>query len=329
MSETKHKCPSSTGWIVGLVIFLLIAVGLGIWLIVLYATGNVGNKEDRLVSLPGAKITALGTSIKGEWGQLENEKDQVTLYISESPFRFADDGTVIGNAPLVQKETKTGSSNSITIGATNNTSYNAMLVATGEGTSHYRIYGPKKVFTQAQANLAGQLFNIRDLTRCDGSVSNTGNYTRITTDVGNYRLGLHDNTNKESASFLVRYASPEADASTKEILCRKPGTTDVVLATWTNDDSTDAPVICPLGSTDCSDSDKIDINNCQWSYNSEPDDVPGENKWCLTSQQSTTTSQTSKQTLCLSKNGKSLAVNSIALSDTWFNQSTGILSLPN
>ena len=325
LKDYDHKCPSNTGFIIAIVILLLLLIGLSIWLIYIYVRGDVGPNKDRLVRLAGAKIVASDTTITGSWGKLDDEKDKVTLYVSEKPFIFNDDGTITANQTTVKSESKTGSNNSADINITKNTSYNAVLIATGENTSHYKIYGPKTVFTQTNADLGNNIFNIKDLTSCNGGVSETVSYTTLMSDLGHFRLGpANTDAHKSSKSFVLKYGPNDPNGETNNILCRKPLTTMVELGVWANKNTDESaePIICPPGTTGdtCAANEKIPLNHCQWNYNTLPSDVTGQNKWCLSTTQSLSNANpNNKDTVCLVRNGPSMSVTNASSADTWFN----------
>lgn len=328
----QQNCPSSIGWIIGLIIAFLIAIGLGIWLLVLYLGGHVSS-TDRLVVLPGASIRALENTVTGTWGALDHETDKVTLYVSQKPFVFDSTGqVVVGSSGTVLMDSQTGSNGKISIPVKQDTSYNAMMIVSGNGTAHYQIFGPKRVFTQVNSDLTGKLFNIRDLNSCNGAVSTSANYTTVTNNVGTFRLGSSTNTNMNSDSFIVQY-NPEQQTETEQILCRVPAATQltqVTYGTWINkQDSNATPIVCTLPNTDnnttnCTapGSTRLDISNCQWSYNTDPSDpnMAGLNQWCLKSTGPLTLNSSITSPLCLSINGSALnVVNGTLNPDTWFN----------
>lgn len=324
-SDHSHECPSSTPWIVTIIIVFLIAVGLAVWLIVLYASGSTGGCNNRLLTLPAGKITTTNTQISGSWGTLDNDNDKVTLYVSQKPFVYNTDGTVTCNNTDVLCDTEVGSKQTASVTVTSNTSYNAMLVVTSDETCHYRVFGPVKVFTQISSDIQNKTFNIRDLNSCNGSVSETATYTTKISDIGTFRLGSSETGSSTSSnSFLVKYDDvddPGNETETDQILARVKGTSQVQLAIWTNK-TTDptTPIICPVGTVvdnTCTEAQKLSLEACQWSYNNTP--ALGENKWCLTASQPLKLGQ-SDQFVCLSRNGTSaLAITSAGFSDTWFN----------
>lgn len=336
-----EECPSNAIWIGLFIVFLIAAIAFAIWILILYLGGHVGSDDDRIVTLTGASITAEATSVTGTWTTLNRETDKVTLYVSREPFVFNDNGQVVDNNGSVLQDNQTGSNGKIDIAVTNNTSFNAMMIVTGDDTVHYRVFGPKKVFTQVPLNLAGQLFNIRDLNSCDGTVSDSGTYATSVINTGTYRLGSNENTNQDGTSLLVRY-NVDIDGNqiaeqteTQQVLCRVPTATQltqVSLGFWINKGtSTAKPVICRVPNADndnledtaCTNmDDNIALENCQWSYNTEPSqpNMKGLNQWCLTSLGPTTINSSIQEPLCLSRNGQALSVtNGQVNTDTWFN----------
>jgi hypothetical protein len=324
---------SCTWWIVLFVLFLLVAIGFAIWLLVLYLGGHVGSGGNRIVTLSGASITADGTSITGTWGALNNINDKVTLYVSEKPFIFNDNGDVINANSTVQQDFQVGPNGKITITVKNNTAYNAMMIVTGDNTVHYRVFGPKKVFTQIQANLGTNKFHIQNLNSCNGAVSDAATYTTVANAFGMYRLGSANNTNPDSSSLLLKFNEPQ-DTETDQVLCRTPSATQLTqvgFGYWVNRlDNSNKPVICSVPNATNTDelalqcdnsSNAISLENCQWSYNSEPTTMSGQNQWCLRSVGSTTINSSITNPLCLAVNGQALAVNNgLTNTDTWFNQ---------
>jgi len=343
-SPEVTECPSSVGWIVAFVLFLLVAIGLAIWLLVLYLGGHVGKScTNRTLTLTGGSITAEGTTITGTWGTLNNENDKVTLYVSEKPFIFNSDGTVTNPNNTVLQDNQVGSNGKINITVKNYRSYYAMMIVTGDDTVNYRVFGPKRVFTQVMADISGpsvttpsqvKRFQIQDLNLANGAVSNAGAYTLYAGNVGQYQLGSNVNTNAASKSFLVNLDEP-TDSESDQILCRLgTGTqTQVGLAYWVNRESSGtAPVLCTQTSTDetsCAGTNNavVPLENCQWSYNAEPApstssswSAAGYNQWCLSSVATTTTNGGVKEPLCLARNGEGLSVvNGQINTDTWFN----------
>ena len=172
--------PSPWPWIIAIIILLLVAIGLGIWLAVVY-TRDRNSNNGRTLNITGAKITAGGSSVTGSWTTLENEDDKVTLYVSEEPFVFLADGTIACNQSAVKCAGDTGSNKSVTITTlTHENIYNAALIVTNDDTVNYRIYGPRKVYTQTSAEIDnGVIFNIRDLTNCTGNVTSFGTYLSL------------------------------------------------------------------------------------------------------------------------------------------------------
>ncbi len=343
-----EECPSSVGWIAAFIIFLAIAIGLGIWILILYLGGHVGSDDERILTLQGASITAEATTVTGTWTTLNRETDKVTLYVSRDPFIFNDNGQVVDNNGSVQSDNQTGSNGKIPITVSNNRSYNAMMIVTADDTVNYRIFGPKKVFTQVPTNISEHLFNIRDLNSCEGTVSNTGTYATNVINTGAYRQGSNINTSQDGKSLLVRYnvdietgqTTPEL-TETQQVLCRVSTATQinrVSLGNWINKgNTTDPPVICTLPNegndnledTTCTSQNnttntRIQTNQCQWSYNTEPSqpNMKGLNYWCLTSLLSSTANTTLTEPLCLTRNGGSLAVanGQLDTTDTWFNE---------
>ena len=328
-SMTSTSSSSCTVWIVLFILFLLVGIGLGIWLLVLYLGGHVGKgSSSRTVSISGASITASDRTVTGTWGALNNSSDKVTLYVSNKPFVFNDNGEVLNINGVVLQDSQVGPNGKITITVQPNTSYNAMMIVTGDNTVHYRVFGPKKVFTQVQSDLTGSRFNIQSLNSCNGAVSETGTYTTTPTLFGQYSLGSVSNANADSKSLLV-YFEESSDSETKQVLCRIPTATqptNVSFGCWSNIDSNAKPIIYAK-STDVNTcdttSDTIALESCQWSYNLDPSGMAGANQWCLSSNGSTTINSSVKEPLCLAVNGKALSVVSGQTNtDTWFNPIT-------
>ena len=316
---TTHS--SSWIWVIVIILLILVIIVLVIWLIVRHTQNdnNNNNNNGRLVTLQGAGIRSSSGSITGFWGNLSNETDTVTLYVSTKPIVFGNNGLVVCNQGTCQQASGTGSTNSVTISnLTINTTYNAVLVATGTNTVNYALYGPVKIFTQETAQLNNILFNIKDLNNPAGAVSSTGGYTETSSNVGIYRFGPAVASTGPAKSFLVNYEN-NSD-STNLILCRSatavnPHNNTVVLAEWTNFDSPNAqPEISYQGSS-------IQYHNCQWSYNDDPpSDAEGRNAWCLTSQQQTLPNNpTFLETLCMARNGSSLTMVTPGQATQWFN----------
>ena len=333
-AESSTGGSSCIWWIVAFVLFLLVAIGLAIWLIVLYLGGHVGGSNNRSVTLQGGSITAEANSITGTWTTLNNDSDKVTLYVSEKPFVFNDTGNVVDNNGSVQHDFKVGPNGKIDIAVKNNTSYNAMMIVTGNDTVHYRVFGPKRVFTQVTANIIDRKFHVQNLNSCNGAVSKTATYTTAANDFGIYSLGSTTNTNQDGKLLLLNH-DEETEDETSQVLCRIEGTnqsTKVNFGYWINKgNTTEKPVICTvpnsnndeLTATQCTQtSDKISLEDCQWSYNANPPlpNMAGLNQWCLSALGSTTSNNV-KEPLCLSINGQALAVtNGQINTDTWFNQ---------
>jgi hypothetical protein len=348
LSDPSIGCPSRTIWIVLFIVFLLVGIGLGAWIIYLYVTGRICSPENNVMSLGNPRITANLDTITGAWGTLTRETDRVTLYVSEKPFKYNDNGQVIVNQSSVQSAFAGGSNNSVTITVGNSRSRYAMLVVTRENSIAIRVFGPVRVYTQVEANLTNSLFTITDLNTGNGGVSNTGNYavqtpartgngTIIgTNNYGIFRRGLHSNTNSASNNFLVRYLQIQPENGTEvtspvEVLCRTPTTGQVGLKVWANStSSTVEPIICPAGTTgtDCPGL-TIPIDQCQWSYNAEPTQANGQNKWCLTASQANVNNMTgTREPVCLSQDGQSLVLTSVEESSQWINLLTGTQSPP-
>ncbi len=333
MSNEEPKSSKEPVYIIIIIILVLIGIGLGIWLAVRYIRDR--NEKDRLVELDDPLITADPTSITGSWGKVGNSTDKVTLYVSEKPMQLNADGTV--TPPCDQKTVicshQTGSNNSTTV-TTNisiDNSYNALLVVTGEDTSSVKSF-PRKVFTQdtstiiaAQSSTKPQLIQIKDLNTPSGAVSEEAGYTTTSDDIGTYRLGSAvPDANKISDSFLIKYINteiPEGENSPTSIICREPGTSNLILGTWENhDDIGDPPSIVyktPVGNQS--------INaktSCQWNYSDKPPSgAKGTNQWCLKSaQQTSLTNISATENMCMARNGSSLGlINITTNTDTWFN----------
>ena len=343
MPEEEHSCPSSVPWIVGLVILFLIAIGLGIWLLILYLGGHVGCDQDRLITVTNPSITANANDVTATWGTLGNETDKVTLYVSEKPLIINSSGKVLNTPDILKQDSKTGSNNTLDITVPANRSYNAMILITNTDTVNYLVYGPRKVFTQTNNMLLsspanadpGVLFNIGDLDSCNGSVSSGGGYTMSSSQTGIFRLGTpgtstNTNTNPKASSFIVNWGNdPTSPEETNMLLCRiRETTTDVGMGVWINNDDSNGgePVICtrtPTTTTSgtCDTGTTIPSVNCQWSYNDLPSVIRGQNKWCLAAPQSTTANNATNVPLCLVHNGSTslgLATGSTS-TDTWYN----------
>ena len=330
------SCPSSTPWIVGLVILFLIALGLGIWLLVLYLGGHVGGGSDRLITVTSPSITANANDVTASWGTLSNETDKVTLYVSEKPLIINNNGTVINTADIIKQDNKTGSNGSLDITVPSNASYNAMMVVTNTDTVNFLVYGPRKVFTQTNPMLVsnptnaepGTLFNIRDLDSCNGAVTSNGGYTTVSSLAGIFRFGSPTEPgNTFASSFLVSHGSdPSVPDPTDNVLCRlRETTTEVGMGVWIGT-TNGVPVVCTRApannsTTTCDAGTSIPNANCQWSYNENPTAMRGQNKWCLTSPQSATANSSVNVPLCLVHNNSgSLAVAQGSTStDTWYN----------
>ncbi len=341
MNTEEHSSGSNTPWIIGLVILFLIALGLGIWLLVLYLGGHVGNGSDRLITASNLQITANSNDITGSWGTLSDESDKVTLYVSENPIILNSQGVAI--APTEKPDFKSGSNNSadVKVNGTNRT-YNAMLVVTNDDTVNYLVYGPRKVFTQTNTELlpatgatADKLFTINNLTSCNGAVSSSGTYTQTIGNVGLYSLGSVEDPTDTTKSFLLNHGSDTTVADpTDQVLCRfSTGSqfNKVGFGYWINRATagTTGPIICKtpnpnnVGTTGCTGTGNeqiSSISNCQWSYNVDPKTMGGLNKWCLTSLGTTSTTGSTKSPLCLVANSTSLEVeNGNTSIDTWYN----------
>jgi len=347
ISEGSIGCPSRTIWIVLFIVFLLVGIGLAIWIIYLYVTGRICSPENNVMSLGNPRITANLDTITGAWGTLTRETDRVTLYVSENPFKYNDAGQVIVNQSSVQSAFAAGSNNSVTITVGNSKSRYAMLVVTRENSIAIRVFGPIRVYTQVGGNLDNSLFTINNLNTGNGAVSNTGNYavqtpsqTGTNTIVGTnnygiFRRGLNiTGSNPAANNFLVRYLQPDDGNSVSapvEVLCRTPSTGQVGLKVWANSTATTVePIICPAGTTgtDCIGL-SIPIDQCQWSYNSEPTQANGQNKWCLTATQANINNMTgAREPVCLSQDGQSLILTSVENSTQWINLLTGTQSIP-
>lgn len=314
-------------WIIVIIILILVIIALVIWLIVRHSDNNDNNDFNRLVTIQGGAIRSSSSSITGSWKNLSNETDTVTLYVSTSSPVFGSNGVVICTSPgCSPPASATGSNNQVSISnLTPNTTYNAVLVATGTDTVSYAIYGPIKVFTQETAQVTGILFNIKDLNNPTGSVSNIGSYTETSTDVGTFRYGLATSANSASKSFLIR-SDTDTEANPL-ILCRaattaNPLSTTVVLAEWTNPDSITVSPLIYTHSADQVPGNQIQVSSCQWSYNDEPPaDAEGRNAWCLTALQSTNVNNsTLREPLCMARNGGSLALVTPSQATMWYNQ---------
>ena len=324
LPPTYVTTPSSSWvWVIVIIILILVIIALVIWLIVRHTQNdNNNNNNNRMVTLQGAGIRSSSGSITGFWGNLSDETDTVTLYVSTKPIVFNNDGSVMCNQGTCQQASGKGSTNSVTISnLTINTTYNAALVATGNNTTNYALYGPVKVFTQETAQLNNIFFNIRDLNNPAGAVSTIGGYTETSSNVGIYRLGPTPATTGAASSFLVRQNDNEEPNNM--ILCRSSNTTSsntVVLAEWNSDNT--SPTITYQGTN-------IPIHNCQWSYNDDPpSDAEGRNAWCLTAQQQTVlNNSTFLETLCMARNGSSLTMVTPSQATQWFNSQVDFLPL--
>jgi hypothetical protein len=321
-SDTGTK-PSYHGvYITIIVILFLIGLGFAIWAVIGWTRRR--DEKDRTVTMATPKITADNTSVGGSWGTLSSESDKVTLYVSEGPLNPGSDGTIPCDGSTVKCAHATGSNGSLTItsGISKNTTYNAMLIATGEDTSSYKTYG-RKVFTQQTSDLPGKLFNIKNLISPNGAVSENAGYTTVIDDVGIFGFGSAETgANAASDSFIIKYDGTDIpNDETGNILCRDPANNTLILAEWTNhDDPGDNPNI--VYDTSAGDTVTIPVTNCQWSYNdAPPTGVEGENKWCLTATQSVSVNNTTeKEVLCMERNGQSIELaRSTLTTDTWFN----------
>ena len=323
-------------YIIIIILLILVAIGLGVWLIIRYVRDR--DEKDRLVELGNPSITADATSITGSWGKLERETDKVTLYVSEKPLTINADGTVTSTG-TVKSSDKTGSNNSTSITATItiNTPYNAALIVTADDTSNYKGF-QRKVFTQETATIRAEqnstkpkLFEIHDLDTPNGSVSEEGRYTTAG-DIGLFRLGsafTDIKPNSISDSFIINYSGmelpdgTELNDETSSILCRYPGTSNVILADWTNHNDTDIGGKPTIQIDTPGIPTPVPIDNCIWNYSDmPPSGAEGTNRWCLqSSQQVSLTNSTLKQDMCLARNGSSLEMLDISTNtDTWFNK---------
>lgn len=346
--DSTEGCPSNGIWIALFIIFLLVAVGLGIWLAVLYFTGKVGDNEGNKspITLGNPRITATLDSITGAWGTLTEKTDKVTLYVSEKPFQYDINGNVIVNQTTVQSAFNTGSDNSVQINVGNSESRNAMLIVTREGSEDNLVYGPMKVYTQVEANLSNRLFTITDLNTCNGGVSTVAgfstqspsqiNNTMVsgTNDYGVWRLGSNVNSNTMSSNFLVRYNQrddPNDITTPPQLICRIPNTSSIGLGYWQNETaSTETPIVCRdnpsmFGETGCPMDMTIPLDHCQWSYNLNPNGAQGQNKWCLSTAQSLMNNG-ARNPVCMSHDGSSLILTNISSADQWINLLTGTVS---
>ncbi len=312
-------------WIIVVIILIIVIIALAIWLIWRH-TQDSGGGSTKIFNLPGAKITAGEHSIQGSWTSLENVNDVVTLCVSTNPLVFSSTGDVIRTADVIcdnkDSTTKAGGTVEVT-GLTKNTVYNAAMIVTSTDATNYRIFGPKRLFTQIENDLAAVTFNIRDLNTTVGTVSNTGTYTTDPSQVGNYRFGKVGDSSH--STFVIKYEDG-ADFNTETdpplILCKKDNSLDIVLAEWEADNN----IHLQAPNEDI----KItDVSQCLWGYNSSPPDgANGENRWCLSSSQKVNlTNQTLTENLCLAKSGtSSLALESINAAsgvtgaDMWVNQ---------
>lgn len=343
MSELEYappSCPSSAIWVILFFIFLAVAIGLAIWLIVLYATKRVNNpnSSNPTIILENPKIVANAAAITGSWGNLTESTDIVTLYVSEHPFRFNPDGTVIVDQTVTKSQSATGSNNSVNIVVGGSQTRNAMLIVSRKGTSVVRMYGPVRVYTQTDATIQNYLFNIVDLDTGNGAVSRTGTFVSQTVpgntmgsiagtnDYGVFRLGSSINKNPSSLSFLVNYQLPNDPndiSNPVSILCQNPTNSQVSLAVWTNStDAINTPIICPQNMAGGCPGANIPISFCQWSYNTSPVSAAGQNKWCLNSTQPLLSGAVA-QTVCLAHDGQALNMQPLATSNTWMNLLTG------
>jgi len=296
-------------WIIVIIILILVIIALAIWLAVRHTSDN-NSGTGRLVPLQGAEITASSSVITGAWGTLANEEDKVTLYVSTDPIKINSDGTVSNTT--IKPASATGSNNSVTIsaGLTINKMYNAVLVATGDNTNHYSVFGPQKVFTQETKQVEDWVFNIEDLDNPLGAISETATYTETTADIGIYGFETKN-------SYIVRYEDDTEITDPERILCRANGSTNtnIILAEVAEDGK-----IYPEG-TEQNQVNHIPKSNCQWNYNDQPPNgAEGRNQWCLQSLQSTTTTSSFKEPLCLSRNGSALDARTPANATRWYNK---------
>lgn len=311
-------------WVIVIIILIAVIIALAIWLAVRH-TNDSSNCKTKTFNLPGAKITAGRTSIQGSWTALENENDVVTLCVSTRPLEFGSDGSVIKTTNVIcdskDSITKEGGTVEIT-GLTSGVVYNAAMTVTSTDATNYRIYGPKRVFTQTEDDIKAVTFNIRDLNSCIGAVSNSATYTTDPTKEGNYRFGQVGNSSHNT--FIIKYEDGE-DFNTETdpplILCKRDNSLDVVLAEWEADNN----IHLPAPNEDVR---ITNVDQCLWGYNSSPPDgASGENRWCLSGPQKVSdNNQTVTENLCLSRSGtSSLSLQSITTggvtgADMWLNQ---------
>lgn len=315
---------TSWPWIIVIIILIIVIIALAIWLIVRHTSDSNGGNT-KTFNLPGAKITAGKSIIQGSWGTLENVNDIVTLCVSQKPLIFTSTGDVVRTADVTcdNKDSITKAGGTVEVAVQNNTLYNAAMIVTSTDTTNYRIYGPKRVFTQIQSDIADVSFNIRDLNTTVGTVSNSGSYTTDPALVGNYRFGKVGTS--ASSTFIIKYEDGvdfNIETDPPMILCKKDNSLNVVLAEWVADNN----IHYQSGANEIP---ITDVSQCLWGYNtSPPDGANGENRWCLSAPQKVNlNNQTLTENLCLARSGtSSLALESIAATtgvtgaDMWVNQ---------
>nr|QBK91557.1 MAG: hypothetical protein LCPAC302_01770 [Pithovirus LCPAC302] len=315
---STDQCPSVVPWIVVIILLILVIIGLAIWLIVRHVQDS-DNDNAKLLNLPNAQISSSSTTISGSWGTLDDENDKVTLYVSQRTLVINSDGTITCNQVTVFCASDNGSNKTVSIPdgklSVNNT-YNAALIVTSNNAVNYRIFGPVKTFTQDESNLKDVSFNIRDLNNCIGVVSDEATYTENPPFNGIYRFDKPGESSKHD-TFLVKYETddPNTQVDPPIIICKNNNSRDVVLAEWVSDN--DIHLLDPN-----EDIKILSVNQCLWTYNmAPPNGAAGQNRWCLSSNQSTSsTNQNVTDTVCLARSGtSSLEVITISDSGQWLN----------
>lgn len=287
--QYSSKQCSTVGYWVFIGLLLLVIAGLIFWLVWVWKNGNGSSNGCTPPEIPGGEITGTAAGITGNWGDIDGDVS-IVMYAFDCPIRLNSDGTPVDNVASVTAATGAKSMSmpvnwvsSTGIKIRGDTKYYVSLVGTKKCGCYHSINDI--VFTQCHDSLDyPQTFSIESLCQ-QGGIMSEGTFTN------NNVLGQWQ-TN--SSSELI-----DVD-STEQLLCNVGGT----LVQATKDDGT-------ITYTQGDLSLNVNPNQCKWIYNPS-----GENRWCLTSEDS------SGNKICMKRNDGSTVINVVSgntLNAKWSN----------
>lgn len=302
----------SSGWLIGLVIFLLLVIaGLIVWGV--WAT--LHDSKDREIAFTGANVeVSTDTQITGTWPQTGTNSDVVTIYATLDPPIFSTRGAVT-NAGVLSNQASNGDVKVSLSKLQKGLKYYATLVATNSNTANFQVY-TQIVYMEADSPKARGTNNATDPDQFEMQhILQVGKIIRDDNNNVQFSQLLEEETDESRVRWTM---SGGKITDGNENCLYVPGLN--VATTGTANVSTNNNLMMGPCAGISSTTGTTPLENSDWTYN--PSSFA--NRWCLTNTISATTPNPyciKLPTINAGKTSSVVVVDNSTAGDAWVNVS--------